>query len=138
RAEPHIIFILVLPCLLLRRVTRTLLSTRRCAPLVRRGARRQRPSFQIRLLLSDWFHSLLKPTVRAPSPDTYPPLPFPLLCHLTSRPHGQCAVGQSVPPTIESSSVWAELFARDNCEPSQQECVVALAQQGRSHGWHGG
>jgi len=40
--------------------------------------------------------------------------------------------------SIESSSVWAELFARDNCEPSQQECVVALAQQGRSHGWHGG
>src|SRR5262249_56465978 len=92
--------ILVLPCLLRRRVTRTLLSTPRCAGFVRRGAGRQQPSFQIQPLWSDRFRRPLGPIVRAPSLDARPLLPSPLLCHLTSRPRGQCAVGQSVPGTV--------------------------------------
>jgi hypothetical protein len=40
---------------------------------------------------------------------------------------GQNPIADTGSISIESSSVWAELFARDNCEPSQQECVVALA-----------
>src|SRR5262245_43257955 len=94
---PHIIFILVLPCLLPRRVTRTLLSTPRCAPLVRRGVGRRQPSFRTRPFLFDRFRRPLRPIVRAPSLDTYPRLPSPLLCLLTSHHVGQCGIAQSVP-----------------------------------------
>jgi hypothetical protein len=91
-----------------RRVTETLSSTPRCAPLVRRGARTQRPSFQTGLLLSDHFGHPLGPIVRAPSLDTDPPLTSPLLCHLTSHLRGQCAVGQSVPRAATIPTLFRE------------------------------
>src|SRR5215831_4737075 len=96
------IFNLALPCLLPRRVTRTLLSTPRCAPLVRQGEGRQRPSFQTRPLQAHSLHRPLKPIVEALSPDTYPPLPFPLPMSFDVPARvGNAPTAQSVPETAK-------------------------------------
>src|SRR5262245_8927767 len=87
-----------------RRAIRTLSSMRRCVPLVRRGARTQRPGFQVQPLMSVRFRRPLVQAIRAPSTDTYPPRPFPLLCHLTFHP----CVGNAVPDKAfrEQRSLW--------------------------------